>query len=171
MEETKKNLGKAFAGESQARNKYTYFAKIAEKEGYNYISKVFKKTAKNEEQHAKQELKFLNGIGKTEDNLKASIEGEHYEVTEMYPEFAKVAKEEGRKDIAVLFEEIAKAEKSHELLFRRLLEMVKNGTVFSRESPIDWKCEKCGLIENSKEAPKNCSCCKHPQKYFEPSDI
>ena len=168
MEKTKENLQKAFAGESQARNKYMYFAKVAKNEGFNYIAKIFEETAKNEEQHAKEELKLLKGISSTKDNLKASIDGEHHEVVSMYPEFAKTAKEDGFVEAEELFNQIALAEKKHEDRFRKLLNLVESGKVFIRENPIDWKCSKCGFVENSNEAPKICPCCKHLQKNFEP---
>jgi len=168
MSKTQKNLEAAFAGESQARNKYTYFAKVARKEGYNYIGQIFEETAENERQHAKDEFKLLNGIGDTAANLKAAIAGEHYETTEMYPQFAKEAEEEGNKEAARLFRSIAKVEKLHEARYRRLLELVESGNVFKREKPIKWKCSKCGHIHEGKEPPKMCPCCQHPKEYFEP---
>ena len=168
MTKTEENLKAAFAGESQARNKYTYFAKIAAKEGYHYIAKLFLETADNEKQHAKDEFKLLKGIGDTKANLKAAIEGEHYETSEMYPTFAKEAEEEGNKKAANLFKQIAKVEKEHEERYKQLLEMVENGTVFKREKPIKWKCSKCGYIHTGKEPPEKCPSCKHPREYFEP---
>jgi len=125
MTKTEENLKAAFAGESQARNKYTYFAKVARKEGYNYIAKLFEETADNEKQHAKDEFKLLNGIGDTKSNLKAAIEGEHYETEDMYPTFAKEAEEEGNKEAANLFKQIGKVEKHHELRYAKLLELVE----------------------------------------------
>ena len=168
---TEENLKAAFAGESQARNKYTYFAKVAKKEGYHYIAKIFEATALNEKQHAKDEFKLLNGIGDTAANLREAMGGEHYETITMYPEFAKIAEEEGFKDAALLFKQIAKVEKEHGERYQKLLEMVENGTVFKRENPVKWRCSKCGYIYEGKEPPKKCPCCKHPGEYFEPSDI
>ena len=168
MSKTYDDFQAAFAGESQARNKYTYFAKAARKEGFNYIGKIFEETAENELQHAKDEFKLLHGIGDTAANLKAAMEGEHYETTEMYPQFAKEAEEEGNKEAARLFRSIAKVEKHHEERYKRLLELVESGNVFKREKPITWKCSKCGHIHEGTEAPKMCPCCKHPQEYFEP---
>ena len=168
MSKTEENLKTAFAGESQARNKYTYFAKVAMKEGYNYVAKIFEETAVNEVQHAKDEFKLLNGIGNTEANLQSAIDGEHFETESMYPTFAKEAEEEGNVEAAKLFNAIAKVEEQHEARFKKLLEMVKNKTVFKREKPIRWKCSKCGHIHEGTEAPDECPSCKHPQKYFEP---
>jgi len=168
ISKTKENLKAAFAGESQARNKYTYFAKIARKEGYNYIAKIFEETAENEVQHAKDEFKLLNGIGNTKDNLKAAIEGEHYETEDMYPKFAEEAEAEGNKEAANLFREIAKVEKEHEERYKKLLEMVEQGTVFKRDTPIRWKCSKCGYIHEGTEPPEKCPTCKHPKEYYEP---
>ncbi len=171
MSKTEENLRMAFAGESQARNKYNYFAKVARKEGYLYIAKIFEETALNEMQHAKDEFKLLKGIGDTNANLKAAIEGEHYENTEMYPKFAQEAEEEGNSEAAKLFKEVAEVEKKHEIRYRKLLEMVENGTVYKRETPIRWKCSKCGYIHEGTEPPEKCPSCKHPQKYYEPECI
>jgi rubrerythrin len=168
MDKTEENLKTAFSGESQARNKYDYFAKVARKEGYLYIAKIFEETALNEMQHAKDELKLLKGIGDTKTNLKTAISGEHYETTEMYPKFAKKAMEEGNNEAAVLFTQIAKVEKHHEERYKRLLEMVERGTVFKRDKPINWKCSKCGYIHNGTEPPKECPSCKHAKEYYEP---
>jgi len=168
MSKTEENLKAAFAGESQARNKYTYFAKVATKEKYLYIARIFEETAMNEIQHAKDEFKLLKGIGDTKTNLKAAIEGEHYETSEMYPNFAKDAKEEGNEKAAELFTEIAKVEAEHEARYKKLLEMVEKGTVFKRDKPIDWKCSKCGYIHNGTEPPEECPSCKHPIHYYEP---
>jgi rubrerythrin len=167
---TEKNLKTAFAGESQARNKYTYFAKIAYKEGYNYIGKIFEETAENEVQHAKEEFKLLKGIGDTIQNLKEAASGEHYEHSEMYPKFAEEAEAEGNMEAAKLFREIAKVEIEHEKRYKKLLELVEKGEVFKRDKPIRWKCSKCGNIHEGTEAPGACPCCKHPQAYFEPSE-
>jgi rubrerythrin len=171
MSKTEENLRAAFAGESQARNKYTYFAKAATKEGYHYIAKIFEETADNEKIHAKDEFKLLNGIGNTIANLKEAIGGEHHETTSMYPEFAKIAEEEGNLEAANLFKQIAKIEKHHRDRYKKLLELVENGTVYKREETIKWKCTKCGYIHEGKEPPPKCPCCKHPKEYFEPSDL
>jgi len=171
MSKTEENLRKAFSGESQARNKYDYFAKIARKEGYNYIAKIFEETAENEKQHAKDEFKLLKGIGDTKNNLAEAIEGERYETEEMYPEFAKQAREEGNEDAARLFEAIAVVEKEHEERYKKLLKFVEEGTVFKREKPIKWKCSKCGHVHIGKEPPERCPSCNHPKEYFEPADI
>ena len=168
MTKTEENLKTAFAGESQARNKYTYFAKVARKEGYNYIATLFEETAFNEMQHAKDEFKLLKGIGDTKANLKEAIEGENYEHTDMYPTFAKEAEEEGNREAAILFKRIADVEKEHEARYKKLLEMVEKGTVFKRDKPIRWKCSKCGYIHEGKEPPNKCPSCKHPKEYYEP---
>jgi len=171
MSKTKENLRTAFAGESQARNKYDYFAKVAEKEGYNYIAKIFRVTAMNEHQHAKDEFKLLAGISSTEENLKSAVEGEHYEESSMYPTFAKEAEEEGDAVAAKLFREIAKVEVEHEKRFQKLLDLVKSGNVFKRDESIIWKCSKCGHVHTGTEPPEECPSCKHPLNYFEPEDI
>jgi len=168
---TKANLEAAFAGESQARNKYTYFAKVARKEGYHYIAKIFEETADNERVHAKDEFKLLGGIGDTAANLKAAMSGEHYETQTMYPDFAKDAEEEGHTDAARLFKQIAKVEAEHEARYQKLLDMVNNGTVWKRETPIRWKCSKCGYIHEGKEPPAKCPSCLHPREYFEPANL
>lgn len=168
MSKTEENLKAAFAGESQARNKYTYFAKVAQKEGYHYIARLFEETAINEMQHAKDEFKLLNGIGDTVANLKEAIGGEHHETITMYPEFADAAKEEGNMEAAALFRMIAKVEEQHRNRYQKLLDMVENGTVFKREKPIRWKCSKCGYIHVGTEPPKKCPTCKHPKEYYEP---
>jgi rubrerythrin len=168
MSKTEENLKAAFAGESQARNKYTYFAKVAYKEGYNYIGRLFEETADNEKQHAKDEFKLLKGIGDTKANLKVAIEGEHYETTDMYPTMAKDAEEEGNKEAQLLFTQIAKVEAEHEARYKKLLEMVENDDVFKREKPIRWKCSKCGYIHTGTEPPEKCPSCKHPREYYEP---
>ncbi len=171
MSKTQENLAAAFAGESQARNKYTYFAKVAKKEGYHYIAKVFEEAAANEMRHAKDELSLLDGIGDTVANLKEAVEGEHYETVEMYPTFAKEAEEEGNMEAARLFSQIAKVEKHHEMRYRKLLEMVENGTVYKREEPIRWKCAVCGYIVDANEPPPKCPACKHPKEYYEPESM
>lgn len=171
MSKTEENLKAAFAGESQARNKYTYFAKVAREEGLLYIAKIFEETADNEMQHAKDEFRMLNGIGDTAANLQAAIDGEHYEVTEMYPEFARIAREEGNTAAAILFEQIAKVEAHHRDRYIKLLEMVKNGTVYKRDKPVKWKCSKCGYVHEGTEPPAKCPACKHPKEYFEPETL
>ena len=168
MTKTEENLKVAFAGESQARNKYDYFAKVARKEGFHYIAKIFEETAENEMQHAKDEFKLLKGIGSTAENLKTAINGERYEHTEMYPTFAKDAEEEGNSEAVKLFKEIAEVEKHHEERYKKLLEMVENGTVFKRDKPIKWKCSKCGYVHEGTEPPEDCPSCKHPREYYEP---
>lgn len=168
---TEKNLEAAFAGESQARNKYTYFAEVARKEGYHYIAKIFEETAENERRHAKDEFKLLNGIGNTVANLRAAMEGENYEVTEMYPAFAKDAEEEGNTEAVILFKQIAKVEAHHRDRYKKLLEMVENGTVFKRDKPIKWKCGVCGYVYEGTEPPAKCPCCKHPREYYEPANL
>ena len=166
---TEQNLMTAFAGESQARNKYTYFASKAKKEGYEQIAALFQETADNEKEHAKMWFKLLNGgeIGTTEENLKAAAEGENYEWTDMYAGFAKTAKEEGFDHIAYLFEEVAKIEKEHETRYLKLLENVKEGKVFEAGEVKVWKCRNCGHIVVGTKAPEICPVCSHPKAYFE----
>ncbi len=171
MSKTEENLKAAFAGESQARNKYDYFAKVARNEGYHYIAKIFEETAENEQQHAKDEFKLLEGIGDTTVNLKEAIEGEDYETRQMYPEFAKVAREEGNTKAAILFEQIAKVEARHRDRYKKILEMVEKGTVYKREKPVIWTCLKCGYKHEGTEPPGKCPCCQHPKEYFEPETI
>jgi len=171
MSKTEENLKAAFAGESQARNKYTYFAGVARKEGYHYIASIFEETAENEKRHAKDEFALLGGIGDTVANLKAAVEGEDYETTTMYVNFAKDAEEEGNKDAANLFKQIAKVEAHHRDRYKKLLEMVESGNVFKREEPIKWKCRVCGYVHEGTEPPVKCPCCKHPQKHFEPANL
>ena len=171
MSKTEKNLKEAFAGESMARNKYTYFAKVARKQGYHYIAKLFEETAMNEMQHAKDEFKLLKGIGDTEANLKAAIEGEHYEHSDMYKRMAEEAKAEGNEEAAKLFTEIAEVEKHHEARYRKLLKMLQDGTLYKRDKPIRWKCSKCGYIHEGTEPPEKCPSCKHPPEYYEPEDM
>ena len=166
---TYKNLQTAFAGESQARNKYTYFASKARKDGYEQIAEIFEESANNEKEHAKMWFKELNGgsIPSTEDNLLAAAEGENYEWTDMYDEFAKTAKEEGYDRIAFLFESVGNIEKHHEERFRKLLENVKGELVFSRDGDRIWQCRNCGHIVIGSSSPKVCPVCNHPQSYFE----
>lgn len=163
---TEANLMTAFAGESQARNKYTYFASKARKEGYVQIAKIFEDTANNEKEHAKIWFKLLNGIGSTPENLEAAAEGENYEWTDMYKTFAEEAKAEGFDHIAFLFEQVAKIEKEHEDRYRALLANVKNGEVFKKGSIVVWECSNCGHIVIGEEAPQVCPVCAHPQAYF-----
>ena len=165
--QTEKNLEAAFAGESQARNKYTYFASAAKKEGFEQIAALFQKTADNEKEHAKMWFKELEGIGNTAENLLAAAEGENYEWTDMYATFAKEAREEGFDHIANLFEGVAKIEKEHEERYLKLLENVEGGLVFSRDGDMIWQCSNCGHIVVGKQAPEVCPVCAHPQAYFE----
>jgi rubrerythrin len=178
--ETEKNLLKAFAGESQARNRYTYFAGVAKKEGFEQISAIFIETAENEKEHAKVFFKFLEGgeteitasypsgkIGTTAENLLAAAEGEKMEYTALYPEFEKVARAEGFTEVATAFKEIGDVEENHEKRYRKLLANVKGGTVFKKAESVKWKCGNCGYVHEGKEAPKVCPACKHPQAYYE----
>lgn len=166
---TEANLMAAFAGESQARNKYTYYASAAKKEGFNQISAFFEETAGNEKEHAKLWFKLLNGgsVPNTETNLQDAAAGEHYEWTDMYASFAKTAKEEGFDYIAFLFEEVAKIEKDHEERYLKLLENLQTGKVFERENQQAWYCTNCGHIEYGNVAPEVCPVCGHPKAYFE----
>jgi rubrerythrin len=168
---TEDNIKAAFAGESQARNKYTFFAQIARKEGYHYIAKIFDETAENEQRHAKDHLTMLGGIGNTAANLKEAMGGEDYETTTMYPQFAEEAKAEGNMQAFTLFKMIAKIEAHHRDRYKKLLEMVDNGTVFKRPQPIKWKCSVCGHIHEGTEPPGKCPCCQHPKEYFEPANL
>ncbi len=165
---TEANLMAAFAGESQARNKYTYYASKAKKDGYVQIAQLFEETAANEKEHAKIWFKLLHdGIPSTVENLKDAAAGENYEWTDMYAGFAKEAREEGFDYIAELFEGVAKIEKEHEERYRKLLANIENGTVFSKEGDIVWICKNCGHIHFGKTAPELCPVCSHPQAYFE----
>ncbi|RLD42816.1 MAG: rubrerythrin family protein [Bacteroidetes bacterium] len=181
---TEQNLLKAFAGESQARMRYDYFAKQAKKEGLEQISAIFMETALNEKEHAKRFFKFLEGgaveitatypagiIGTTMENLKAAAEGENEEWTELYPEFARIAEEEGFKEVAVAFKMIAKVEKAHEERYTKLYNNLDSGHVFERDGVIVWKCRNCGYLHQGKSAPKMCPACLHPQSYFEIKEI
>jgi rubrerythrin len=182
---TEKNLLKAFAGESQAKNRYTFFAKVAKKEGYEQISALFAETALNEEQHAKTFFKYLTSgealeitaaypagiIGKTVDNLKAAAAGENEEWTELYPEFANIAEEEGFADVARSFRNIAKVEKEHEERYLKLAENIEKDQVFKKEEVTRWKCRKCGHVHEGKSAPNVCPTCDHPQGYFEKKEV
>ncbi len=165
---TQQNLLAAFAGESQARNKYTYFASAARKEGYEQIAAIFEETANHEKEHAKRILRFLNGIGDTAENLKQSAEGERHEWTSMYAEFAQIAQEEGFTQIAKFFSAVAEVEKEHEKRFNALLENVQAERVFSRDDESTrWKCRNCGYIHTGSEAPNVCPACIHPQSFYE----
>lgn len=164
---TEKNLMAAFAGESQARNKYTYFASIAKKEGYEQIAAIFLKTAENEKEHAKLWFKYLDGIGNTAQNLKAAAEGENYEWTDMYDTFAKEAEEEGFKELAEKFRAVGRIEKTHEERYRTLLNNVETNAVFEKAGERMWECRNCGHIVVGKAAPEICPVCNHPRSYFE----
>lgn len=165
--QTEKNLEAAFAGESQARNKYTYFASVAKKQGFEQIANLFLKTADNEKEHAKMWFKELNGIGDTAENLLAAAEGENYEWTDMYEDFAKTAEEEGFTELAHKFRLVAAIEKHHEERYRALLRNVETVEVFKRSEIKVWECRNCGHIVVGKEAPEVCPVCNHPQSYFE----
>lgn len=164
---TEKNLQEAFAGESQARNKYTYFASVAKKEGYEKIAQYFLETAENEKEHAKLHFNYLSGIGSTTDNLKAAAAGEFEEHIDMYPRMAREAKEEGFDEIAYIFEAIGKIEKTHQERYLKLLAEVETGAFFSKEENVKWKCRNCGHIHEGKKALECCPVCKHPQAFFE----
>ena len=165
---TEQNLLEAFAGESMARNKYSYYASKAKKDGYVQIAELFEETAANEKEHAKIWFKLLHdGIGSTIDNLKDAAEGENYEWTDMYDKFAKEARAEGFDDIAELFEGVAAIEKEHEERYRKLLQNIEDGIVFSRDGDMIWKCKNCGHIHVGQKAPEVCPVCAHPQSYFE----
>ena len=166
---TEKNLMDAFTGESMARNKYTYFASKAKKEGYEQIAAIFQETADNEKEHAKIWFKLLNGgqIPETLENLNSAANGENYEWTDMYDRMAKEAKEEGFNDIAYLFEAVGKIEKEHEERYRKIIENLENGLVFSKDGDRIWKCRNCGHIVVGKFAPEVCPVCNHPKAYFE----
>jgi len=164
---TEKNLQAAFAGESQARNKYTYFASVAKKEGYEQISAIFQQTADNEKEHAKMWFKLLGELGNTAENLEAAAAGENYEWTDMYATFAKEAEEEGFTEIAAKFRLVAKIEKSHEERYLKLLSNVQMQQVFEKSEEIMWECRNCGHLVIGKKAPQVCPVCAHPQSYFE----
>jgi len=177
---TERNVLTAFAGESQARNRYTYFASTARKEGFEHIAAIFEETADNEKEHAKRFFKFLEGgeaevatafpagiIGATKENLKAAADGEQYEHTKMYPEFAEVAKSEGFLEISAAFRAISIAEKAHEARYRKLQKSVEQGTVFKKENVVRWKCRNCGYIHEGKNPPQKCPACEHSGAFFE----
>ena len=174
------NLLKSFAGESQARNRYTYFASVAKDEGYRQIEAIFQETADQEKEHAKRFFKFLEGgdleitaafpagvIGTTAENLKAAADGEHCEAEELYPEFAKVAEEEGFKEIATLMRNIVKSEKEHERIYQLFLDRLEKENLLKEEEEVEWKCRVCGFVFKGKVPPTKCPICKHPQGYFE----
>lgn len=165
--ETEKNLRIAFAGESEARNKYTYFASVAKKEGYEQIANYFLETAENEKEHAKIHFKYLEGIGNTEQNLMSAANGEHYEWAEMYKEFAIKADEEGFTEIAQKFRGIAAVEKAHEERYKKLLQNLQDKKVFNRTTDVVWVCRNCGHVHIGADAPSVCPVCSHPQAYFE----
>ena len=165
--QTEKNLLEAFAGESQARNKYTYFASVAKKQGFEQIAELFLKTAENEKEHAKLWFKELNGIGDTAENLKAAAEGENYEWTDMYEGFAKTAQDEGFPELAARFRMVGAIEKHHEERYRALLHNVESAEVFAKSEVKIWECRNCGHIIVGKNAPNVCPVCMHPQSYFE----
>lgn len=167
---TEKNLETAFAGESQARNKYTYFASVAKKEGYEQISALFLKTADNEKEHAKLWLKELTGIGNTAENLLSAAEGENYEWTDMYENFARTAEEEGFLELAGKFRLVAEIEKRHEERYRALLKNIETAEVFKKSSVKIWECRNCGHVVVGESAPEVCPTCNHPQSYFEISE-
>ena len=166
---TEENLRNAFSGESMARNKYTYYAAKAKKEGYEQIASIFEETANNEKEHAKMWFKLLHDgdVPSTIDNLKDAINGENFEWTDMYSSYAKVAREEGFDNIAYLFEEVGKIEKEHEERYKKLLNNIEEGIVFSRDGDMVWQCRNCGHIVIGKKAPEVCPVCKHPKSYFE----
>ncbi len=177
---TEKNLLASFAGESQARNRYTFFASQAKKEGYEQIAEIFLETAENEKEHAKRFFKFLEGgmveiqaaypagvIGSTLENLKAAAAGENEEHTKLYPEAAKIAEEEGFKEIAIVFRKIAEVEKEHEKRYLKLVQNIEKGQVFKKDKVVRWKCRNCGYVHEGNSAPEKCPACLHPQSYFE----
>lgn len=168
MTKTEENLKEAFSGESQARNKYTYFAKAATKENLFYIAKIFQETADNEMTHAKEEFKLLKGIKSTAENLKEAIKGENFEHTNMYKRMQEEAEKEGNKEAATLFKEVAEVEEQHEKRYKKLLKMIETGTVYKRKNPIRWKCSNCGYIHEGKEPPEKCPLCHHAREYYEP---
>ncbi len=165
--QTEKNLWEAFAGESQARNKYDFFAKQAKSDGYQQIAGIFEETAENEKEHAKRAYRFLDELGDTAANLQMAAKGENYEWTSMYAEFEETARKEGLEEIAEFFHEVAAVEKDHEERFRALLERVKDGTVFAREEPVRWHCRNCGYIHTGTEPPEACPACIHPKAFYQ----
>ena len=164
---TEQNLIAAFAGESQARNKYTYFASVAKKEGYEQIAAIFQETADNEKEHAKMWFKELSLLGNTAENLKAAAAGENYEWTDMYKRMAEEAREEGFEELAIKFEFVGKVEAAHEKRYLKLLDSLKNDKTFKGDAPLGWKCRNCGYVHEGPEAPEICPTCAHPKAYFE----
>ena len=164
---TEQNLLAAFGGESQARNKYTYFATVAKGEGFEQISGIFLETAENEREHAKKEFDFLKGIGDTRANLQAAAEGEYYEWTQMYPEFERVARDEGFSEIADFFKEVAEVEEEHEKRYLALLKNLNEGKVFKKDKVVRWKCRNCGYVHEGTEAPEKCPACGFSRSYYE----
>jgi rubrerythrin len=171
MSKTKDNLKAAFIGESQARNKYTYFARVARKEGYHYIAKIIEEIADNEMYHALEEYKLLHGESTTAENLKEAVSGEDYESKDMYPKFATEAEIEGNTAAAILFTQIAKIERHHRNRFKNLLALVESNSVFKRKDPIKWKCSICGYTYDGTEPPNRCPYCKRPKEYYEPANL
>jgi len=171
MNKTQDNLKAAFIGESEARNKYTFYADVARKEGYHYIAKIFEETAENEKYHALEEIKMLLGESSTRANLKEAVGGENYESEDMYPRYAKEAELEGNQAAAILFNQIAKIEKHHRDRFQVLLDMVNNEMVYKRDEPIKWKCSVCGYVYKGTEPPPRCPYCKHTREYYEPANL
>ena len=164
---TEQNLRAAFAGESQARNKYTYFSAVAKEEGLEQIAGIFLETAENEREHAKREFNFLKGIGATKANLQVAVDGEHYEWTQMYPDFERVARGEGFTEIADFFKEVGEVEEEHEKRYLALLKNLKEGKVFKKDKVTRWKCRNCGYVHQGDEAPRECPACAFPQSYYE----
>jgi rubrerythrin len=164
---TEQNLQASFAGESQARNKYTYFAAVAKAEGYEQIAGIFLETAENEREHAKREFDFLKGIGDTRANLKAAAAGENYEHMQMYPEFERMARDEGFTEIANFFKEVAEVEEEHEKRYLALLKNLEEGKAFRKDKVVRWKCRNCGYVHEGTEAPVKCPACAFPQSYYE----
>jgi len=167
MSRTEENLLAAFAGESQARNKYDFFAKAARKEGYEKLAEFFEETALNEHEHAKLIFKILKGIGDSKKNLQTGIEGETYEYTEMYPGFAKIAREEGENEAAIFFETVSKVEEEHAKRYESLLKSLGDGELLKKGESVRWKCRKCGYIHEGEEPPEVCPLCDHPKGYYE----
>jgi rubrerythrin len=167
MTKTEENLWAAFAGESQARNKYTFFAQVAREAGFEQIAAIFEETAENEKAHAERIFKFLKALGDTKQNLKAGIKGEHYEWTQMYPEFEKVARREGLTEIADFFKEVAEVEEQHEKRYQTLLKNLGNRRVFRKDEVVKWKCRNCGYVHEGTQAPEICPACAHPRSYYE----
>ncbi|MDH5437770.1 MAG: ferritin-like domain-containing protein [Candidatus Bathyarchaeota archaeon] len=167
MSKTEENLKFAFAGESQARNKYAFFAEVARAEGFEQIAAIFEETAANEKAHAERLFEFLKGVGDTKQNLKTAIEGEHYEWTQMYPTFEREAREEGLTEIADVLKEIAEVEEQHEKRYGKLLKNLEEGKVFKKEKVVKWKCRNCGYVHEGKEPPESCPVCGYSQGFYE----